>query len=531
MKRYLVLVFVLSLFGCPQPPLEPTPPFIKVTVTPPPIGTPPIASDFDILVEAIVEGNLIQKVIETPTGNRPLPLDFVILFSEEIRGQAIDISVTGFSNGVDIFSGTTTGIANIDEVILVVGFCGDEQINDDRNETCDEGSLNSNTAPNACRLSCVLASCGDGIVDDGEQCDDNNLNNEDGCDSACVVEVCGDGIVQAGLGEACDEGANNSDILPGACRSTCQPAFCGDGVIDQGEECDDANNLADDGCDPGCVTTIVQLSEGGSHTCALTRSGKVKCWGLGFSSQLGYGNTNTIGDDETPASVGFVDVGGVVTQISTGSNHTCALLTTGNVRCWGQGIFGQLGYGNTNTIGDNEAPTFAGNVNLAGFAIQISAGNAHTCALLDTGNVRCWGQANNGQLGYGNTNNIGDNETPASAGNVNVGGFVSQISAGGHTCALLDTGAVRCWGGGGFGRLGYGNSNSVGDNETPASAGNVNVGGFVSQISAGGNTCVLLDTGAVRCWGLANNGQLGYGNTNNIGDDETPASAGDVPIF
>lgn len=104
----------------------------------------------------------------------------------------------------------------------------------------------------------------------------------------------------------------------------------------------------------------------------------------------------------------------------------------------------------------------------------IAAGDLHTCALLDSGAVRCWGSGENGRLGYGDTNYIGDNELPSTAGDVSVGGTVVQIAAGGlHTCALIDSGAVRCWGSGGRGALGYGNTNTIGDNELPSTAGDV----------------------------------------------------------
>jgi alpha-tubulin suppressor-like RCC1 family protein len=277
---------------------------------------------------------------------------------------------------------------------------------------------------------------------------------------------------------------------------------------------------------------VTQISAGHAHTCALLATGNVRCWGLGDDGQLGYGNTDDIGKYAPPASAGDVMVGGKVTQISAGHAHTCSLLATGNVRCWGDNYYGQLGYGNTNKIGDYETPASAGNVDIGGKVTQISAGSYHTCALLDTGNVRCWGTSDSGQLGYRTTNNIGDDETPASAGDVMVGGKVTQISAGtAHTCALLDTGNVRCWGLGDDGRLGYGNTNNIGDDETPASTGNVDIGGKVTQISAGhAHTCALLETGNVRCWGWGSSGRLGYGNTNNIGDDETPASAGNVII-
>jgi len=221
-----------------------------------------------------------------------------------------------------------------------------------------------------------------------------------------------------------------------------------------------------------------------------------------------------------------------VTSVVTGDYHTCAVLSTGAVRCWGAGSFGRLGYANSNNIGDNETPASAGDVPVGGNVTQIAAGNSHTCAVLSTGAVRCWGWAYLGRLGYGNPNDIGDNETAASAGDVPVGGNVTQIAVGGaFTCALLSTGAVRCWGYADLGRLGYGNTNTIGDNETPASAGDVPVGGNVTQIAVGGaHTCALLSTGAVRCWGYADLGRLGYGNTNTIGDNETLASAGDVAL-
>ena len=278
--------------------------------------------------------------------------------------------------------------------------------------------------------------------------------------------------------------------------------------------------------------TVNQISLGYSHTCALLNTGKVRCWGDGEYGQLGYGNENDIGDDETPADAGDVNVGGTVVQISAGGLHTCALLSTGKVRCWGYGLYGQLGYGNENDIGDGETPASAGDVNVGGTVVQISAGLYHTCALLNTGKVRCWGEGATGRLGYGNQTDIGDDEDPKDAGDVNVGGTVVQISAGyEHTCTILNTGKVRCWGEGATGRLGYGNQTDIGDDETPASAGDVNVGGTVVQISAGSfHTCALLNTRKVRCWGLAHNGRLGYGNDIDIGDGEDPAVAGDVNV-
>jgi alpha-tubulin suppressor-like RCC1 family protein len=280
---------------------------------------------------------------------------------------------------------------------------------------------------------------------------------------------------------------------------------------------------------------VVDLAAGRRHTCALLASGNVRCWGEADEGQLGYGNLTRIGDDESPASAGDIDLGGAAVQIAGGYNHTCALLTNGSVRCWGEGTNGKLGYASVDNLGDDEPPSERGDINLGGPAIAVTVGYDHTCALLATREVRCWGLGDSGQLGYGNPDTIGDGETPATVGPVAVGGRVVQVAAGeSHTCALLDTGAVRCWGSGSVGRLGYGNESNVGDTAatTPDVAGDVDVGGTVVRVAAGGaHTCVRLDTGALRCWGLSSYGQLGYGNDDTVGDNETPASAGDVPAF
>jgi alpha-tubulin suppressor-like RCC1 family protein len=279
--------------------------------------------------------------------------------------------------------------------------------------------------------------------------------------------------------------------------------------------------------------TVTSIAAGPYHTCAVLEGGKARCWGYGDVGELGYGNPETVGDDETPASVGDVDVGGPVKSLALGMFHTCALLETGKVRCWGQGVSGQLGYGNKNNVGDNEAPASAGDVDVGGTVTAIAAGYWHTCALLEGGAVRCWGEAMYGELGYGNGTAIGDNEKPASAGDVPVGAAVVRLDANGlHSCAVLEGQNARCWGYGWAGELGYANVNHVGVANTPAEVGDIEMGGAVERMALGGyHTCALLQGGGVRCFGSANFGQLGYGSTNDIGDDETPASAGEVSIF
>jgi alpha-tubulin suppressor-like RCC1 family protein len=269
------------------------------------------------------------------------------------------------------------------------------------------------------------------------------------------------------------------------------------------------------------------------HTCAVLTSVRIRCWGHGSRGKLGYGNEENVGDDELPASVGDVDVPGSFAQFAFGSWHTCALTDIGTVRCWGLGSGGRLGYGNNETIGDDETPASVGDVEIGGTVVQLAAGVYHTCALLTTGAVRCWGYGLAAALGYGNVETIGDDETPVSAGDVNVGGTVVQLSAGfNHTCALLSDATVRCWGTGLAGELGLGdNLRIVGDDESPASVPPVDVGGPVRALASGSNhVCALLTNGALRCWGSGDDGKLGYGNTEMIGDDEAPAAAGDVPI-
>ncbi len=276
------------------------------------------------------------------------------------------------------------------------------------------------------------------------------------------------------------------------------------------------------------------LLAGEGHTCVLLSGGALRCWGRNNWGQLGYGTTSNLGDDELPANAGTIPLMEIGDRLAVGGHHTCVLLDSGMVRCWGRNDSGQLGYGHTRSLGDNEAASSSGYVNLGGRAIRLVAGDAHTCALLETGKVRCWGRNDSGQLGYGHTHTLGDDEQPWHAGDVNVGGSVRELAAGArHTCALLTTGAVRCWGRNDSGQLGLGHTRSIGDDEVPASTSEVDVGAPVVQLSISStsqHTCVRLSTGSVRCWGSNVSGQLGYGHNRPIGDDESPAKAGSVSM-
>jgi cysteine-rich repeat protein len=408
--------------------------------------------------------------------------------------------------------------------------CGDGNVHAGV-EACDDANTDET---DDCISTCEAASCGDGFVHlDVEPCDDGNDIETDACLTGCILPSCGDGFVQEGV-EPCDDG--NTDDTD-ACTQICEAAACGDGFLQMvvGEICDDGNVIDGDGCESTCVITpgATAIATGGHHTCAVTLDGEVRCWGANTLGQLGKpGIVQDIGDNEAPNTVEPVVLGGTAIGIAAGFVHTCALIEGGDVQCWGLGSSGQLGYGNTNTIGNDEDPSAAGFVSFPGAAAQIAAGTEHTCILLVGGAVRCWGSGSVGKLGLGNTNFIGDNEAPSVVMPINLGGAAVQIAVGAvHTCALRDDGNVFCWGSNAAGQLGYGNTTIIGDNETPLAAGPVSIGAPATSIAAGWeHTCVVTDQATVKCWGNGANGRLGYGNTNSIGDNELPSSVAAVNL-
>jgi alpha-tubulin suppressor-like RCC1 family protein len=275
---------------------------------------------------------------------------------------------------------------------------------------------------------------------------------------------------------------------------------------------------------------VKQIAVGSLHTCALSEEGKVICWGLNGDGQLGYGDTAIRGDTPgtTPDKIGLVNLPPVKTIVSGAiANHTCAVLVSGLVRCWGSNNVGQLGLGNDNN-NNGDAPNEIENtptINLGTSPVkQIAMGVFHTCALLEDGALRCWGLNGSGELGFGNSTDFGDDpgETPNTRA-VEITD-AAQIELGlKFTCVITTVKKVRCWGNNSDGQLGYGNLNNIGDNELPATAGFVNVGADAQQISLGfTHSCVLLANNSVRCWGNGTSGKLGYANANNIGDDELP---------
>lgn len=277
--------------------------------------------------------------------------------------------------------------------------------------------------------------------------------------------------------------------------------------------------------------------------CALLEQGSVQCWGPTWGGITGtsgmripgycggscYYPDCCIGDDELPSAVPPVEVGAMVAAIDVGTFTVCVLTPDGRVRNWGWEWEGGLGFPwpDGDDLGDDEVPAVAPDVDVGAVAVAVAAGHP-SCALLEDGTLRCWGGP---AAGYAANEVVGDDESPASMGAVPLPARVVAVDASGEAvCALLEDGAVYCWGDNSVGQLGLGHLETIGDDETPLDAGPVDLGGPAVAISVGmAHACAILDDGTIRCWGNNDIGQLGYGHTDAIGDDETPASAGPVP--
>jgi alpha-tubulin suppressor-like RCC1 family protein len=273
------------------------------------------------------------------------------------------------------------------------------------------------------------------------------------------------------------------------------------------------------------------------HNCALIDNASVKCWGQNTYGQLGIDNDTHMGDNTGDMAVlPSIDLGTgrTATAIGAGNNHNCAILDNASVKCWGYNRYGQLGIDNTTHMGDNSSemavlPSI--DLGTGRTATAIEAGINHSCALLDNASVKCWGQNGYGQLGIGNTTNMGDGSGEMGDNlpvvDLGTGRTATAIDAGGnHSCALLDNASVKCWGLNGYGQLGIDNTTQMGDN-TGEMGDNLPVvylgtGRTATAISAGiYHSCALLDNASVKCWGRNTFGQLGIDNDTHMGDNSS----------
>ena len=198
---------------------------------------------------------------------------------------------------------------------------------------------------------------------------------------------------------------------------------------------------------PG-VSGATSIAGGGAHFCAVVTSGAVQCWGMNWQGQLGNGTNANFSASPTRVS----GLTGAV-QVTAGWSHTCALLRSGSVLCWGDNSFGQLGTGD-GVEHDVPAP-----VATLPPATQLAAPQYGTCARLATGHVDCWGDDEFGEVGDGFVTGLNRNLPVPVRG---VSG-VNQLAGGGlHVCGSLGTQTVECWGDNGYGALGNGGQPSHG---------------------------------------------------------------------
>lgn len=249
----------------------------------------------------------------------------------------------------------------------------------------------------------------------------------------------------------------------------------------------------DDSARPVEVTAfgapVASVAGGGLHTCAALGSGEVWCWGDASRGQLGN-DSRVMRSRPTPVR----DLQGPAAQVAAGQFHACARLRSGDVSCWGQNTFGNLGDGRF-----VDRATLA-LVPLAAAAVDLASTANHVCAALADGSVWCWGYNDQGQLGDGTRVN---HATPVPVRGLTDARLVATGS--GHSCTLRRDGSVRCWGANEHGQLG--------DGTTTRRATPVAVAGLdapATAIAAAASfTCAALEDGRVMCWGDNSEGQLG----------------------
>jgi alpha-tubulin suppressor-like RCC1 family protein len=290
-----------------------------------------------------------------------------------------------------------------------------------------------------------------------------------------------------------------SDLVVGASGSSCAVVDAG-GVKCWGEN--NRGQLGDatfvDTATPVDVRNlgdVTRLAVGPDHACALTPAGAVRCWGANDLGQLGDWSRQ-----DQPEPVFAVTVSGA-TQLAASIFSNCAL-TGGTVRCWGYGGSGQLG----NMSFANSLAHEPVTVSTIADATAISAGVDHTCAIVESGKVKCWGYNVDGELGNGDTANRAD---PVYVRSID---GATALSAGDiHTCAVVAGGAVKCWGGNRRGQLGNAaiptGRGAMSTTPVDVTGPTGPLTGALSVVAGNNDTCAMMSGGTIQCWG-DNSGNL-----------------------
>jgi hypothetical protein len=398
--------------------------------------------------------------------------------------------------------------------------------------TCTQLGTNADCA--SCGDSCAIGGwcgangstracvCQSGYTDCNGTCVD--LNNDESKCGSCSATACATGATC--VGGDCECPANQT-----VCSGTCfdlsnDPLHC--------KTCTQTCAVA---CGTSGCATAKDLDARETLTCAVLSNGHVRCWG--YSYYYGFGTGDYLQVSQRPVEVATL---ASASKVSIGLDHACALMTNGDVYCWGSSYYGQVspdlnsynyvlspylantGFsmivtGNYFTCGQKKDGTkpilcwgsdgagahgdgdayeaISGPTSLSAVS-KLAAGGDHVCAL-KSGKVYCWGYNGHGQVTGLESYVYAPREVSGLSG-------VTDISAGGmHTCAVTG-GKVYCWGSGNNGQLGLGGSSSF---STPQEV--LGISTAVSVTAGANHTCAVLDNKNIRCWGLGYSGQLGQG--------------------
>ena len=418
--------------------------------------------------------------------------------------------------------------------------------NPETQDTCNTSAGCSATCENTltCSVPCSQDSdCNDGHYDTRDTC-----INSGTCAAACSNEPC---TVACLNHAACDDGnsfTSDECVNPSTCDAACTNTAC-TAACSADAECDDGNPATTDVCynagtcaaSCGAPTSGLSVSVGVQFACALRVDGTAQCWGNGEACDLGDGNC---ANSAVPVNVMNVTAGA---HIAAGAVHACALQTDDSVWCWGFNMSNQCGVpssipywlfepenaftlsgaaaleggsNHTCALMDNGTMKCWGGdygsdtpVDVAGIsgATALAAGDSYDCALINDGTVQCWGYNTYGQLGNGT---YASSTVPvpvtglSDAVDIDTSHQTLGLDATAHTCAALSGGGVQCWGGNSFGQLGDG---SYATSTVPVSVSGVSTA--VGVCTGNTHSCALLADGTAMCWGGNSQGELGNGTT------------------
>lgn len=267
----------------------------------------------------------------------------------------------------------------------------------------------------------------------------------------------------------------------------------------------------------GLTEDIVQIFAGEQHSCARDTEGAIYCWGDNNSRQL----TDLAADDEVYSAMHMTNLKGPAQVFGMGGFHACAEYEPGDVECWGDNDFGQLGVGDDQWYDTPQELLYEGTTEF-GIA-KIEGGPIFGCYLDGAYDLYCWGENTFGQVGNENPWNGGEDVFEPQKVVVDVEAPIQDFSAGGifqdgsgvgptisgATCAIDAQGALKCWGYNGTGQLGVDTGES---NHSPEAVQVPQMTSGISGVAVGGeHTCAIDSSGRIRCWGYNEFGQLGDG--------------------